>query len=244
MAASTKNFLSLLALVILVIGTFCTVMVIFSDEHIVTELYGQQYYLIGQAVSATLVVFLLLYLTATSTAKASAYKVFIMFILLTGLIAEIILMNMRIDAANVSYGKYVLISFNFLYRAYCILEYIQEPWAELTFEGINSGIKSVVPTETTSSDTTSSSSSATDGAAFKAKWGLIATQAKTKAGDNFNGTLRAEGEKAVSQVVKDGGPFTNTKLGELAKDYLKNKDGSTIGVDIPAGGKRGVHKRR
>lgn len=241
MAASTKNFLSLLALVVLVIGTFCTVMVIFADERVVQELYGHQYYLIGQAVSATMVVFLLLYLTATSTAKTSAYKVLIMFILLTGLIAEIILMNIPLALENISYGKYALIAFNFLYRAYCILEYIQEPWAELTFEGINTGIKSVVPSE--SSGDSSSSSPTTDGAAFRAKWSAIATQAKLKAGE-YDGALRTKGNNEVDRIVREGGPFTNTKLGELAKEYLKNKDGTAISVDIPAGGRRGAHKRR
>ncbi len=242
MAASTKNFLSLLALSILVIGTFCTVMIVFADENVISDLYGEQYYLIGQAVSATLVVFLLLYLTATSTAKTPGYKVIIMFILLAGLIAEIILMNVSLDLENISYGKYVLIAFNFLYRAYCILEYIQEPWAELTFEGINSGIKSVVPTES-SGDSSSSTSTSTDGAAFKAKFATMATQAKAKATD-WDGIQRSKAEGEISKIIKDGGPFTKAKLEELAKEYLKNKDGTTITVDIPAGGRRSAHKRR
>lgn len=241
MAASSRNFLSLLALTILAVSTFCTVILIFNQENVVMKLEYLEFYRIGSAVGATAVVFLLIYLTAVSS-KPSAYKMFIMFLLMAGLIAEIVLMNVPLDLENISYGKYALVAFNFLYRTYSILEYIQEPWAELTFETINSGIQNVMPGDSSSS---SSSAPVTDGSGFKAKWSTVAAQAKAKVGENFNGSLKGQGDQAVSKIISDGGPFTKGKLEELASQYLKNKDGSTIaGLDIPAGGRRRAHKRR
>lgn len=233
MASPTKNVLSLIALLILVVGTFSTVMIVLADKRVVQQLWGLDYYKVGSALGEAVAVLILIYLTVTSVEKSISYKILIISVLLIGLVAEIIMNNVKLNLENEEYGRYAVIVFNFLYRSYYLIGYIQEPWAELTFQTVNKGIKSVTaPITGTSSSSTSSNLEST----FRNKFREYKTAVKGKYSEGYDNT---EAEKIINAAVADN-EMTNAKLAEAAA-ALKTKSGETItGISIPtlSGGKR------
>ena len=75
-----KNFWSLIALLLLGVGTFCYVILIFQEKNIVQNLEWEEYYKAGAATATSFVVLILLYLTATSPGRTTGTKMFIMFL--------------------------------------------------------------------------------------------------------------------------------------------------------------------
>jgi hypothetical protein len=234
MASPTKNVLSLISLLILSIGTFSTVMIILSDNNVVQQLWGQDYYKMGSALAGALVVIILIYLTATSLEKSITYKTIIISVLIIGLIAEIIMNFVSLGLEYEEESKYALVVFNFLYRAYYLISYVQEPWAEMTLETVNKGIKTV-----TSPLTTSSAPASTDDSskAFKDKWVEIRAQARSKYGaDNL---IESEANGIINRAAS-AGTFDKGKYSE-ALAALKTKSGEAV-TGIPIGGRRKVRR--
>lgn len=225
-----RNFWSLLSLLTLVVGTFCYVMLIFNDQKIVENLQYTEYYKAGAAVGTALTVFFLVYLTATTSQKTTGVKTVILTILVIGLIVEAVLMMLPIEDENVDYAKYGIITFNFLYRTYYILSYIQEPWAEITFDTINTGIKAVTP----SAVAPSSGPKGDDvGKAFKDKWVEIRGQARAKYGaENLS---EGEANSIINKAIF-AGDLNKSKYSE-ALAALKTKSGEAV-AGISVGGRR------
>lgn len=226
-----RNFWSLLSLLTLVVGTFCYVMLIFNDQNIVENLQYTEYYKAGAAVGTALTVFFLVYLTATTTQKTTGVKTVILTILVIGLIVEAVLMMLPTEDENVDYAKYGIITFNFLYRSYYILSYIQEPWAEITFDTINSGIKSVTPSAVGPSFGPKGDDPVS---AFKSKWRDIKDQVKLKYPQDLplNNT---EAEKVIQAAIGSN-DLSKGKLSE-ALAALKTKSGESV-AGISVGGRR------
>lgn len=234
MASPTKNILSLFSLLILVVGTFSTVMIILSDNRVVQELWGQDYYKIGSALAGALVVLILVYLTASSTEKSLTYKTLIISVLIIGLIAEVIMSFVSMNLEYEEQAKYALIVFNFLYRAYYLIGYVQEPWAEMALKTVDGAINTVT-------NPVSSSSSGDDPAkAFRARWIQIKDEAKSKyPGDVDNNA----GERIIQSAIGSG-DMTRAKLTEAAGALKVKSTGEAItGLTIPSmGGRRKVRR--
>jgi hypothetical protein len=232
MASPTKNVLSLISLLILVVGTFSTVMVILSDNNVVQQLWGEDYYKIGSALAGALSVIILIYLTATSSEKSITYKTIIISVLIIGLITEIIMNFVSLDLEYEELARYAVVAFNFLYRAYYLIGYVQEPWAEMTLETVNRGIKTVTSPLTTSSASTEDSSKA-----FKEKWYEIRSAARSKYGaDNL---IEFEANGIINRAAT-AGTFDKGKYSE-ALAALKTKSGEAI-TGITVGGRRKVRR--
>ncbi len=235
MASPTKNVLSLISLLILVVGTFSTVMVILSDNNVVQQLWGEDYYKIGSALAGALSVIILIYLTATSSEKSITYKTIIISVLIIGLITEIIMNFVSLDLEYEELARYAVVAFNFLYRAYYLIGYVQEPWAEMTLETVNRGIKTVT------SPLTSSSASTDDPVAnFKAKWNEI----KKQAYDKHPKDVDTSAGESVYQKALNSGDTNRSKLTELAGLLKVKSTGESItGLTVPSmGGRRKVRR--
>jgi hypothetical protein len=235
MASPTKNVLSLFSLLVLVVGTFSTVMIILSDNKIVYELWGQDYYKIGSALAGSLVVLILIYLTVSSTEKSITYKTIIISVLIVGLIAEIIMTFVSIDLQYEEESKYALIVFNFLYRAYYLIGYVQEPWAEMALRTVDGAISTVTNPAASSSSTSEDAVSN-----FKSKWREIKDAAKAKYPNDVDNNA---GERIIQSAVS-AGDLTRTKLTEAAGTLKVKSTGEAItGITIPSmGGRRKVRR--
>ena len=235
----TRNIVSLTALVLLVLGMFCNVMIIFSDKNVVSELWGIDYYKVGAAVGSILAVIFLVYLTSTSTQKSLPYRIIIMSILIIGGIAELIMTNVKLNLEYEEYAKYALLVFNFLFRSYHLIGYVQEPWAEITLDAMNKGINAVTPgpqQSTTAPKPQEKKGDLTQEATnFKNKWREIIKESKEKAGD---GVKDQQAWTVINKAIADN-ELTRTKLQEAA-DLLVDKDSNKItGLNIPSlGGRR------
>lgn len=220
-----RNFWSLLSLLTLVVGTFCYVMLIFDDKKVVEKLEYKEYYKAGAAVGTALTVFFLVFLTATTVQKSSGVKAVIITILVIGLIVEAVLLLLPLHDENTDYARYGVLTFNFLYRTYYILSYIQEPWAELTFDTINTGISAVTPSGTGSAKLDDSAK------AFKEKWYEIRGQARAKYGDLNEGEANR-----IINTAANAGDLGKGKYTE-ALAALKTKSGEAV-TGISVGGRR------
>lgn len=236
MATVNRNIISLTALLFLVVGTFSIVMVIFSEKDIISQLEYIEYYQIGGALANAVLVIFLVYLTATSTQKSLGYKTVITFILIIGLVSELVMVNVDIRAEYSDYGKYALVVFNFLFRSYHLIGYIQEPWAELTFEAVNKGIKTVTGPITSSAPAASSEDPKKS--AFISKWNDYKNAVKLK----YPGDIEYGNTDSIKNQAISSGDFTSAKLSELASG-LKRKSGEAIaGIDVPTMGGRRRHR--
>jgi len=232
MASPTKNVLSLFSLLVLVTGTFATVMTILSDNKIVYELWGEEYYKIASALAGALVVLILIYLTVSSTEKSITYKTIIITVLLVGLIAEVIMSFVSMNLEYEEPAKYALIVFNFLYRAYYLIGYVQEPWAEMALKSVDGAISTVTnPTASSSDDPVSN---------FKSKWREIKDAAKAK---YPNDVENLPGEKIIQSAI-NAGEMNRSKLVEAAGTLKVRSTGEAItGLTIPSmGGRRKVRR--
>ena len=234
MATVTRNFISLTALLFLVVGTFATIMVIFSDKQIVSGLEHIEYYKIGGALANAILIMFLIYLTTTAVDKSLTYKTIIIFILIVGLVVEIVMVNVKVNIDYEEYTKYAVIVFNFLFRAYHLIGYIQEPWAELTLQSVNKAVKTV-----TAPITTSSAPAATEDpkkTLFNTKWNEVKNNARNK----YPGDVDFTAAETVKQQAVASGEFTTAKLNEAAAALKKKSDGSALaGIDVPSvGGRR------
>lgn len=239
MATMNRNILSLIALLFLVVGTFSIVMIVFEEKNIISQLEYIEYYKIGGALANAVMVMFLVYLTATSMQKSFGYKTVIVFILLMGLIAELVMVNIHMDMDYYDYGKYALIVFNFLFRSYHLIGYIQEPWAEVTFQAMNKGIKTVTaPITGTATSAPAATPEDPKKTAFLTKWKEYKDAVKLK----YPGDLEYGNTDTIKNQAVASGDFTSAKLSELASG-LKRKSGEAIvGIDVPTMGGRRRHR--
>ena len=225
-----RNFWSLLALIGIIVGTFCYVILIFQDQKIIENLEYEQYYKAGAATGISLAVLFLLFLTATSPQKTTGVKMVIMLLLIVGLLLEIIIMLVPIEDPNASYAKYAIITFNFLYRSYYVLSYIQEPWAQIAFGTMDDGLKAITPTAPSTKPAATSDDA---GKAFKEKWYEIRSQARAKYG--AENLIEADANGLINKAV-NAGELNKSKYSE-ALAALKTKSGEAV-TGIPVGGRR------
>ena len=128
-----RSFLSLVALICLIGGTFATALGLMKiGETPSGQMLTDEEYIIPAAVGNTLCVIFLIWLTATIPTRSTAYKLVVILFLMLGLIGEIYL-TFFFTQPPIVYGTYVLVVVNFLIRTFYVLEYVQDPWSPVSW---------------------------------------------------------------------------------------------------------------
>lgn len=123
-----RSFLSLIALIFLMIGTGITMygLIEIGNDPSAQYLMDEQFIVPG-AVGNTLCVIFLVWITMLLPNRSNGYKFLIISILILGLIAEIYL-TFFFPKPPAVYGTYVLVVLNFLIRTFYVLDYVQDSW--------------------------------------------------------------------------------------------------------------------
>lgn len=128
-----RSFLSLIALVCLIGGTFATALGLMKiSEDSSSQMITDEEYIIPAVVGNTLCVIFLVWLTATIPTRSTAYKFIVILFLIFGLIGEIYMTFYFTQPPNV-YGTYVLVVTNFLIRTFFVLEFVQDTWSPVSW---------------------------------------------------------------------------------------------------------------
>lgn len=146
-----RSFLSLVALVSLIGGTFATALgLIKIGDDPSGQLMSDEEYIIPAAVGNTLCVIFLIWLTATIPTRSTMYKFIVILFLIFGLIGEIY-MTFFFTKPPVVYGTYVLVVLNFLIRTFYVLEYVQDTWSPISWNDYLGAPKASAPSSSSSS---------------------------------------------------------------------------------------------
>jgi hypothetical protein len=220
--SSLRSFLSLIALVCLIGGTFATALgLIKIGEDSSGQFMADEEYIVPAAVGNTLCVVFLIWLTATIPTRSTAYKLTVILVLILGIVGEIYLTFFFTKGPAV-YGTYALVVVNFLIRTFYVLEYVQDSWSPVSWSDYAGAPKQ---SSSSSSSPSSSEKKPDDDKEKEAKKKLGEAIAKIKAdpkgidnkamNDAYN---KLKGEIKAGKSVDDA-----YKAG---KGLLKYKDGS------------------
>lgn len=128
-----RSFLSLIALVCLIGGSFATALGLIKIEgDSSSEPITDEEYIVPAAVGNTLCVVFLIWLTATIPTRSTAYKLIVILVLILGLIGEIYT-TFYFTTRPTIYATYVLVVVNFLIRTFYVLEYVQDTWSPVSW---------------------------------------------------------------------------------------------------------------
>jgi len=232
--ATGRNILSLLSIISLAIGMFCTVILIFQETKVVEKLEYQEWYRVGAAIANVFVVFFLSYLILTSGNRSVAYKIFLVVLLGLGVVAELVLTNIFTNL-DVQYPVYLVITFNFLLRLYTVVKLVQEPWDVMT---LTSGTTVLTPPETIKTiekivaPASVERSEDLDADKFREQWKSIFRQAREKVGrDNFDDSGISKAYREIIDPAVLARDFSKDRL-KAAAGYLTDKAGNKIDVAI------------
>lgn len=244
--SKTRSFVSLLALIGLTISTIMTMLGIMKESHSTdpNTAWAPEYVIPGSIFNALTVLFLL-YLISTASGKTNLYKLVVIFLLVAGLAAEIYmttLLNMTNLGEDI--GTWIVVVLNWLFRAFFILEYVQEEWSPL-FPSAKDLAKAVSGPAASSSSSSSSSSSGSPDVKKELRDRLKAYKDKLKQALVDRDVKDASGVavKVVGPTINDAEVFINKladpKLSDLdaAKKLIKLSDGR-LGTAVLAGGRR------
>lgn len=235
MANATKSIISLVALLFFVGAMIITGMGIFELSRTKNDSISQEY-LVPAAIMNTLSVVFLLYLTATLPDASTAYKLLIVFLLVSGLIMEIYL-SLFSEQKVVSVFAYIIMVINFLFRGFLVLQYVQmgdwvkPEWAEM--KSVSQITKSVEPSKP--SEAPKPSVDTQDKIReFKDLWRRIRKDVEEKNPD-INPTTVQSASGFINRSIEDGS-YGKDKIRQALK-MMKKVDGNNI-TEVPIGGKR------
>lgn len=223
-----RSFLSLIALISLIGGTFATALgLIKIGDDPSGQFMVDEEYVVPAAVGNTLCVIFLIWLTATIPTRSTAYKFIVIIFLILGLIGEIYLTFFFTKPPAV-YGTYVLVVVNFLVRTFYVLEYVQDTWSPISWNDYIGAPKATTPSSSGEKkpevdkkpDLTESQKAAADAARTK----LRDSVTKFKAAGNYDGKTINEAEQLIKKAAASG--KTADEIHKAAKALLKYKDGS------------------
>lgn len=241
MANTGRTLLSTTAVLLMILGTFSMIILIFEKTNVIQKLEYEEWYKAGAAVTNVFAVLFISYLMLTSPDRSQAYKVFIVLILVAGLVAEFVFTNIFTDLAP-QYATYIVIVFNFLLRVYTLVQLTQEPWDTLTlssssaFPSFGKALESATPASVEKAQDV-------DATKFKDQWTAIFRQAREKVGrDNFDESSLTKARQEVIDPAIKAGDLSKDRL-KAAAAYLKDKAGNVI-ADLTFGGRKLNPKRR
>lgn len=223
-----RSFLSLIALICLIGGTFATALGLINIEtDPSSQPISDEEYIVPAAVGNTLCVIFLIWLTATVPTRSTAYKLIVIIVLILGLIGEIYT-TFYFTTRPAIYGTYALIVVNFLIRTFYVLEYVQDTWSPVSWNDYLGA-----PKPASSSSSTPSAEKKSDGEkrpvlddkAKETKKKIGEAIAKmTSDSKGFDTTTRDRAYKAFNSAIDSG--KTPDDAYRAAKSELKYKDGS------------------
>ena len=245
MASAARSLLSLFTLICLMGAAVATSLGIYeasTDADPSTTTVDLKF-IIPAAVGNSLLVMVLVYLTATIKTIGPGEKFFISFILIAGLVIEIYLTT-YIEKMPESIATYFMIALNFLIRSFYVLQFVQDEWTRPFAPAIKAA-STVLPSVATpkSSSSPSSAPAASTSAptdkerrTFLEKWDKIWERIR----DSDKGLDIKSKAVAFGSVIRPAekeGRISNDILMEAAK-LLKYRDGSFVSAsDIKIGGR-------
>lgn len=128
-----RSFLSLIALVCLIGGTFATALGMMKiSEDPTGKFISDEEYIVPALVGNTLCVIFLVWLTATIPSRSSAYKIIVIIFLILGIVGEIYMTFFFTQPPTV-YATYFVVVLNFLVRTFYVLEFVQDTWNPISW---------------------------------------------------------------------------------------------------------------
>jgi len=173
-----------------------------------------------------LCVVLLIYLIATIKGKSNFYKLMVAILLVSGLVAEIY-MTTLLDMTNTAQeaGTWVVIILNWLFRAFYVLEFVQEEWTPL-FPAAKEAVKAA---SSSSSSSTSSSGTTDKLKELDKRWNDLLDKLRANNGgrEGLDGSSVGDAKKILSDARKSGS-FNIDSVLSSAKSKIKRKDGAAL----------------
>jgi len=236
MASTARSLLSLFTLICLMVATVATAIGVYEaniddDPNTTVDLK----FVIPAAVGNTLLIMVLVYLTATIKTIGPGTKFFISFVLIAGLVAEIYLTT-YVEKMPESIATYFVIVLNFLLRSFYVLQFVQDEWTRpfgVSVPTIQEVAKVVAPESIVKP---SSGPAEKDKQSFTRRWDKIWERIR----DSDKGLDMKSRSVAFSSVIRPAekeGRTTDDVLMEAAK-MLKYRDGTSVQTsDIKLGGR-------
>jgi hypothetical protein len=230
-----RSIAALFGALLLGVGAFCTLMVVFEDKQIITDLEYTEYYQAIAGVSNALAIMLLTYLTVTSTSRSDVYKWAIVTIFVVGFILEIYFTFIFTDKSyeTISFG---IIAANLLFRGYFMMQYFQEPVVMPQFQFLTKGLDIK---ESPAPSTEPSAPAQSDIEAYKTSFRSLLDQAR---GQREDGTLDGKTVSRAWDIVYKGireGSMTKDKLREAVGELKYSSDQSSVNASaLTFGGRK------
>jgi hypothetical protein len=243
----TKNMVSVVALMLFMLGSTLTVIGIFKTNELSERHIDDSLIIPSQVVNGITVMFLL-YLTSTSS-FSPAYKLLIIFLLVSGLIIEIYLTTYA-DRRAESIAAYVFVSLNLLIRAFFLIDLVQGEWVkpftgsikpfqqtmkETVVKPVEKVVKEIIPTAPPKPEVTQDT-----GRDIQSKWNELKRVLEARPG-GIDSESEKDAWKNVVRPAKDSGRTDVKQVLREAVEKMKAKDGSSIPlntVDAVGGSKR------
>lgn len=234
--ATARSVVSLFGAILLGIGTFCTLMIVFANNQIVEKLEYTEYYKVIAGLSNALAIGFIIYLTVTSQSRGQLAKWIIIAVLIIGYLLELYFSFIFTDKSNET-AAFSIIAANLLFRGFYIMQYMQEPWVVPTF---NLGIK---PSSSYSAPSTSvvetSGPTQSDMEEYKKTYRSIMDQARSQRED---GTLDTrsfnKGWEIVNKAIRENS-MTKDRLREAAGELKFSSDQAPVNVSaLTFGGRK------
>ena len=226
--SKARSFVSLLALIALTISTVLTMLGIMKESKSSdpNEYWAPEYVVPGSIFNGLTVLFLL-YLISTAKGKTNFYKLVVVFLLLAGLTAEIY-MTTLLNMTNLGdqIGTWIVVVLNWLFRAFFILEYVQEEWSPL-FPAAKDVAKAVSSSSSSSSSSSTSTETTDKGKELAKKWEELLVKIREANGGKDKIENVSEGFKVISDARKSGA-FDMASVLASAKAKIKRRDGAPL----------------
>jgi hypothetical protein len=224
--SKVRSFWSLLSLIFLSVSSGLTIMgVITESKSTDPNAYWALPYVIPSAIMNVICVILLVYLVATLKGKSNFYKLLVTVLLVSGLVAEVY-MTTLLDMTNKGQeaGTWIVIILNWLFRAFYVLEFVQEEWTPL-FPAAKDVAKAVSTSTSTSSSTPTEPTD--KGKELVKKWEELLVKIREANGGKDKIENVGEGFKVISDARKSG-TFDMAAVLASAKSKIKRKDGAAL----------------
>jgi hypothetical protein len=230
-----KTLASVGLFALLATGAFFNILLIFEKTKVIDSLEYELYYKIAGSVINVILVSIISYLTVVSKIDQT-YKIIIVLLIFIGLIVEIYI-TVAFESEVPDYVSYVIIVFNFLLRAYMIIQNSVQPWSVISLDTSTGLASSVRNLENVVMPTSIEKSEDNDSVKFINQFRALLKQARDKVGpDNFD---QRTYDKALAEIIKPAvaaKDYSKDKLKEGASMF-RDKSGNTI-TDLIFGGRR------
>lgn len=231
-SSAVKSIVSLIALIFFMGAALVMGYGIFEFNRTKDEAIAE-IFIIPATIANTLAVIFLLYLTFTLEDASTAYKLFIIILLLGGLIAEIYL-TMFSEQKLPFIFSYIVMVINFFFRGFLVLQYVQSGnWVRPTWPEVTNPVTKAV--ESVKSAVTESRPAEEDkGKVLHDLWRTVREEIK-KVNPDYKESTLGMANRFVNEA-RESGTITKDTLREAMK-MIKTNAGEDI-KPVAFGGRR------